>query len=104
MQTSSNVAFTTTPWTQETLIDALGDDTVVRARRFINCVMKEREGRLVLSYGSRELRLPKALGETVGLLLGGSKVQLSSLPDMIDRDAKVHLVRKLIQEGVLEVV
>lgn len=84
------------------LVD-LADDSRVRRRAGAICVLRRRGDRLALLLGDRELTVPGWLEPAVVHLSSGDPVRLADL-DMIDPQSRLVLARRLIREGLLEVV
>lgn len=79
------------------------DRSVVTRRRGSMCVVDVVDGELSVLLGDRELRMPRRLGPAMSLLAGGGNVVVSDLPGL-DEAGRLVLVRRLIREGLLEVV
>jgi bifunctional lysine-specific demethylase and histidyl-hydroxylase NO66 len=84
-------------------LDEVGDDTVVARRQRSICVLDVVEGELAVLLGDRELRMPGWVEPAVRRLAGGGSVVVSDLPGL-DEPGRLVLVRRLIREGLLEVL
>lgn len=85
-----------------TLVD-IDQGTVVTRRRGSICVLEVVEGELSVLLGDRELRMPARVEPAMTLLVEGGKVPVADLPGL-DESGRLVLVRRLIREGLLEVV
>ncbi len=61
-------------------------------------------GRLRLLLGDRELVLPAELGPALHRLLDGDPRPVSDLADLLDEPSRLVLVRRLVREGLVQVV
>ena len=84
-------------------LDEVGDESVVTRRPGSICVLETLDGELSVLLGDRELRLPDRLVPAMDLLAGGGAVVVSDLPGL-DQAGRLVLVRRLIREGLLEVI
>lgn len=84
-------------------LDQVEDESVVTRRRGSMCVLETIDGELSVLLGDRELRMPGRLEPAMGLLAGGGNVVISDLPGL-DKAGRLVLVRRLIREGLLEVI
>lgn len=83
----------------------VGLDTAVRRRAGSVCQLREEGDRLALYLGDRVVTVPGDLRDTVELILAqGSYFSPALLGDQLDDDSAVVLVKRLISEGLLEVV
>lgn len=87
-------------------LDHLDDASAVRRRPLTIC---ERTGpevpdtvRLVL--GDRALVLPDSLGPALDRLLDGATRPVAEFDDLLDAPSRLVLVRRLVREGVVEIV
>ena len=88
-------------------IDRLNDEAVVRRRPLSICEPGDEvagDDRLRLVLGDRELLLPRAVEPALRRLLDGTPRPVSALDDVLDASSRSVLVRRLVREGVLEVV
>lgn len=84
-------------------LDEVSDDSEVIRRKGSICVLDHVDGELSVLLGDRELRMPARVEPAMSLLAAGSSVAVSDLPGL-DQNGRVVLVRRLIREGLLEVV
>ena len=88
-------------------LDRIDDDAVVRRRPLSICEPGEQvtgDDRLRLVLGDRELLLPRAVEPALRRLLDGTPRPVSALDDVLDGPSRSVLVRRLVREGVIEVV
>jgi lysine-specific demethylase/histidyl-hydroxylase NO66 len=84
-------------------LDDVGDATVVARREGSFCVLEVIEGELSVLIGDRELRMPVWAEPAMRTIAGGVPVTVADLPGL-DEPGRLVLVRRLIREGLLEVV
>jgi hypothetical protein len=82
----------------------LSDGSTVRLRPDAICRLSVVEDQLVMLLGDRELRVPAELEPVVARLTGGASMPVGDLADAADAESRLVLVRRLVREGVLEVV
>lgn len=85
-------------------LDALTDDSVVQRRDGAMCVIGQSEGELSVLLGDRELRMPAWLEPTMEHVVNGNRISVGELATHLDEPGRMVLVRRLIMEGLLEVV
>jgi lysine-specific demethylase/histidyl-hydroxylase NO66 len=86
-------------------LDQLSDDSAVRRRPTTVCRLLAADGHLTVILGDRQLRMPAALEPAVRrLALSGAELRVGELADQLDEQSRLVLVRRLIREGLLEVV
>ena len=85
-------------------LDSLGDRSVVQRRDTSPCSIAVRDGELSVLLGDRELRMPARLEPAMHHLASGSPVTVEDLVGHLDEDGRLVLVRRLVVEGLLEVV
>jgi lysine-specific demethylase/histidyl-hydroxylase NO66 len=85
-------------------LDDVGDASIVRRRPGTVCRMSAEGERLVALLGDRRLDMPAELGPVLARLISGQAVKLADLDDEIDEKSRLVLVRRLVREGLLEVV
>ena len=83
---------------------SLSDQSEVRRQPHAICRPSVVDRDLVLLLGDRELRMPAALEPVVARLTAGPTVQVGDLADAADAESRLVLVRRLVREGVLEVL
>ena len=85
-----------------TRLSGLGDDTVVRRRERAMCRQRTTEAGLRVFLGDRALTMPSWLAPTIEHLANGGEIRVGDLA--IDEQSRRVLVRRLVREGLLEVV
>jgi lysine-specific demethylase/histidyl-hydroxylase NO66 len=85
-------------------LDRLDDASVVRRRPTTVCHLVPEDGLLTVLLGDRQLRMPAALEPPVRRLAGAGRMRVGDLADQLDTDSRLVLVRRLVREGLLEVV
>ena len=95
---------------QLALAERLSDRSVVRRRPEACCHLSLESGddagveRLVVALGDRELRMPAVLEAAVRRLSSGAAIEVADLAGELDADSRLVLVRRLVREGLLEVL
>jgi hypothetical protein len=84
-------------------LDRVAENTTVRRREGSICVLETVGGELSILLGDRELRMPGWVEPAMAVLATGDAVQVGELPGL-DETGRIVLVRRLIREGLLEVV
>lgn len=84
-------------------LDEVADDSKVIRRKGSICILEHIDGELSVLLGDRELRMPARVEPAVSMLAVGRSVAVSDLPGL-DPNGRLVLVRRLIREGLLEVV
>jgi hypothetical protein len=84
-------------------LDRVSDESVVRRREGSICVLEMIDGELSVLLGDRELRLPGRLERAMTDLAAGDSIAVADVPGL-DAAGRLVLVRRLIREGLLEVV
>lgn len=84
-------------------LGSVGDGTVVTRREGSICVPDTVDGELSVLLGDRELRMPAWVEPAMVLIAGGGRVTVGDLPGL-DEAGRLVFVRRLIREGLLEVV
>jgi lysine-specific demethylase/histidyl-hydroxylase NO66 len=86
-------------------LDKLGDSSVLRRREGSVCRLTAGGDHLRVLLGDRELRMPAALGPVMHRIVAQSgPFPLSALADELDEASRAVLVRRLVREGLLEIV
>ncbi|MGH9280802.1 MAG: cupin domain-containing protein [Acidimicrobiales bacterium] len=85
-------------------LDGVHEASVVRRRETAVCRLSVRDDMLVAVLGPRRLEMPAALESVVRRLVAGPAVCLADLDDDIDEKSRTVLARRLIREGVIELV
>lgn len=89
---------------QLVLVEGLDDGTVVRRRPAAVCELSAAAGRLEVLLADRVLRMPAALEPALRLLADGRPRRVSELDALLDMQSRRVLVRRLVREGLLEIV
>ena len=84
-------------------LDEVGDETTVGRRAGSICVLDRVDGELSAMLGDRELRLPLGAEPAMRLVAAEETFVVGELPDL-DEAGRLVLVKRLIREGLLEVV
>jgi lysine-specific demethylase/histidyl-hydroxylase NO66 len=86
-------------------LPALSDRSRVRRRPSSICVILPAGDEIAVLIGDRELRMPAWVEPAVRSLATGTEVTVNDLePDLDDADSRLVLVRRLVREGMLEVI
>ncbi len=85
---------------------AIGDATVLRRRPGAVCHLHAYAGggQVVALLGDRTLRMPAALEPALRRIAAGEPFPLAALSDLLDAGSRLVLARRLVREGLLEVV
>ena len=91
---------------QLALLETIDDSTVLRQRPGAVCVVEVHEGRLDLVLGDRVVQLPIELEEVVRFLAatGPDGVKVGDLAEHLDGPSRLVLGRRLVREGLFEVI
>jgi bifunctional lysine-specific demethylase and histidyl-hydroxylase NO66 len=82
----------------------LSDTAVVRRRPLAPCRVAVDGTEAVVALGDRDVHLPAAVAPAVERLAAGGPVAVADLGDVLDAASRLVLVRRLVREGLLEVV
>jgi hypothetical protein len=85
-------------------LGSLSDGSVVRRRRRTFCVIERRGEEISLLLGDRELRMPARVEKAVRTLASGDEIRVADLAIFLDESGRSVLVKRLVREGLLEVV
>jgi hypothetical protein len=90
---------------QLALLDSIDDRSRVRCRpgtawRIVPAGVE----RITLVLGDRQLHMPAPLAPVIERLLVAVEVAVGDLADRMDEKSRLVLVRRLIREGVLEIL
>lgn len=86
-------------------VSAPEDSDRLRRRPGAVCELRAGEGGVLrLLLGDRELRVPDRLEPVIREILARETFVVRDLADRLDRDSRLVLVRRLVREGLLEVV
>jgi lysine-specific demethylase/histidyl-hydroxylase NO66 len=90
---------------QFALVGDLHDDSILRRREGSVCHLVVEGDRLtVLLGGGRELDMPAPLAPAMARIAGAGAFRLADLADLIDGPSRLVLGRRLVVEGLLEIV
>jgi uncharacterized RmlC-like cupin family protein len=84
-------------------LDRVSDESIVRRREGSICVLEMLDGELSVFLGDRELRMPARIEPAMADLATGDSIPVADLPGL-DAAGRLVLVRRLIREGLIEVV
>jgi hypothetical protein len=84
-------------------LDQVSEETIVRRREGTICSIEMLDGELSALLGDRELRMPSWAEPAMRDLATGEGIMVRDLP-RLDPAGRLVLVRRLIREGLLEVV
>jgi len=85
-------------------LEDLADESVVRMRDGAFCALRLTDGELSALLGDRELTMPGWIEPAMQHILERQKLSVSELAPHLDPASRLVLVRRLIVEGLLEVV
>ena len=86
-------------------VERLHDGSSLRRREGAACILTVDGDRLSVLLGDRELRMPAALGPVMRrILAAGAPFRLEALSDELDEGSRLVLARRLVREGLLEIV
>jgi lysine-specific demethylase/histidyl-hydroxylase NO66 len=85
-------------------LDRLDDRSLLRRRPGAVCQVTVEGERLVALLGDRELAMPARLGPPLRRILDGGPFAIGDLADHLDEAGRLVLVRRLVREGLLELV
>lgn len=89
------------------MLDGLGDRSVLRRRPGSVCLLVPGDERLTVVLGGKELHMPAALAPAMRRVAGAAGEEgltLGDLGDLLDRPSRLVLARRLVAEGLLEIV
>ena len=84
-------------------LDSIDDGSVVARRPGSICIIEAIDGELSVLLGDRELRMPERLERAMSLIAAGGSLTVADIPGL-NSSGRVVLVRRLIREGLLEVI
>lgn len=84
-------------------LDRVSDESIVRRREGSICIVDLVDGEVSALLGDRELRMPAWAEPAISLLATGVAIEVGDLPGL-DPNGRIVLARRLIREGLLEVV
>ena len=82
----------------------LADDTPLRRRPGHPCVTRTEGERLLVLLGDRELRMPAHVAPAVEVVRSRATFTPADLADHLDPQSRLVLCRRLVREGLLEVL
>jgi len=85
-------------------LDDVGDDTVLRRREGSVCHLVTGSDRLTVHLGDRHLEMPAELEPAIRRVAAGGPTRLGDLGDLLDEQSRAVLGRRLVREGLLEIV
>lgn len=90
-------------------VDGIGDDTRLRRREGSVCHLVPdgagaEGGTLTVVLGGRDLHMPAALHPAMARVATGRTFRLGELGDLLDEPSRLVLARRLVVEGLLEVL
>lgn len=86
------------------LVDRIDDDTTVRRRPAAVCHLVVTGAELQVVLGDRTLRMPAGVEPLVRRVAEGPPLLVGDLAPSADEESRLVLVRRLVREGLLEVV
>jgi len=86
------------------LVDSIGGDTRVRRRRGATCFLLRKEPVLKVLLADRELEMPSFVEPAMREIATRDHLAVQELHSFLDEEGALVLVRRLIREGLLEVV
>ena len=87
-----------------TSLSSVNLDSSVRNRQGITWDFQEEDDTCVVQHGRTELRVPRALEPALRFLRGDGRTLVRHIPDCVDEAGKIVLVRRLIKEGLMELI
>ena len=85
-------------------LDGLGDDTLLRRRDGSVCHLVAGTERVTVHLGDRRLDMPADLEPVLRQIATGAPFRLGDLGDLLDDQSRAVLARRLVREGLLEMV
>ena len=85
-------------------LESVGDHTVVRRRSGSICELRPGGNRLTVLLGDRALAMPAGCEAAIRTIADRDHVRVGELEPYLDEAGRLVLVRRLIREGLLEVV
>jgi hypothetical protein len=86
------------------LVDALDETSVVALRRGTMCFLVTGDSHLTVTLIDRELQMPLSVDPAMQRIAKSDRILVSNLHDLLDPESALVLVKRLIREGLLEVV
>lgn len=85
-------------------LHSLSDGSAVRMRPGATCEVRREEGQAVAVLADRQLRMPEALAPVLETMVNTGDFVVADLAGMLDGPSRLVLVRRLIREGLIEMV
>ena len=85
-------------------LEEIGQGTVVRRRPGASCRLRQDQDRLEVLLGDRTLRMPARLAPAMREIVACERLAVADLAGHLDPTSRLVLVRRLVREGLLEVV
>jgi len=85
-------------------VDAVDDDTKLRRRPGHPCVLLDRGNRLEVLLGDRSMDVPAGLRPSLEAIRTHDELTPRELAEHLDEQSRLVLCRRLVREGLLEVV
>ncbi|MDQ5831749.1 MAG: hypothetical protein M3550_01660, partial [Actinomycetota bacterium] len=85
-------------------LDSLSDGSAVRIRPGATCEVRREEGQAVAVLADRQVRMPEALAPVLEKMVNTGDFVVADLAGMLDGPSRLVLVRRLIREGLIEMV
>ncbi|MCA1682591.1 MAG: cupin domain-containing protein [Actinobacteria bacterium] len=86
------------------MAERLDDGSVLRRREGSVCLLEVAGDTLTVALGGKELRMPAALRPALARIAGDGPFRLGDLGDLMDGPSRIVLGRRLVVEGLLEIV
>ncbi len=86
------------------LLETIDDATVLRRRPGSVCYAHLDGDQLAVTLGDRLLRMAAVLGPALQRVAAGQEFALGALGDLLDQGSRLVLARRLVREGLLEIV
>jgi len=85
-------------------VPTLADDSIVARRLGAMLVLEVKDQELAAYLGDRELRMPGWVAPVMQAILESDRLAVQDLSPHLDQESRLVLVRRLVREGLLEVV
>jgi hypothetical protein len=85
-------------------LGSLADGTRMRRRHGSMLVLERLDGELAASLGDRELRMPVWVEPAMRAVAESEQFTVADLSPHLDEQSRLVLVRRLVREGLLEIV
>jgi hypothetical protein len=85
-------------------LPSIDDDTLLRRRPGHPCVLVDRDDRLDVLLGDRSLDVPGRLRPALEEVRRRAELRPADLADLLDPQSRLVLCRRLVREGLLEVM